>query len=100
VLDHFPLARDELQRLGYVLTDLAQCPAPTARAGRGRRVDDALARQMLGQRTARRPAPLEAAHHDLRPRRRQLSRRLGLGGILLQLSERKLELLEDGASLR
>jgi len=28
VLDHFPLARDELQRLGYVFTDLAQCPAP------------------------------------------------------------------------
>ena len=30
VLDHFPLARDELQRLGHILTDLAQRSAPTA----------------------------------------------------------------------
>ena len=40
--------------------------AAAARAGRRRRIDDALARQMLGQRPARRLAPLEALHRDLR----------------------------------
>jgi hypothetical protein len=49
----------ELQRFDYVLTDLAQYPAPTARAGRGHRIDDTLARQMLGQWTAHRAAPFE-----------------------------------------
>ena len=50
VLDHLPLARNQLQRLGHVLADLAQCRTAAARAGRGRRIDDPLARQMLGQR--------------------------------------------------
>ena len=55
VLDHLPLARHHLQRLGHVLAQLAQ-RAAAARAGRRRRIDDALARQMLGQRPARRLA--------------------------------------------
>jgi hypothetical protein len=103
VLDHFPLARDELQRLGHVLTDLAQYPAPTARAGRGHRIDDTLARQMLGQRTARRPAPFEGRHHNLLARRRRSRhprRRFGLRRILFQVGELKLELLEQRATLR
>ena len=65
MLDHLPLARNELQRLGHVLADLAQCRPAAARAGRGRRIDDPLARQMLGQRTARRPAPFERWHRVL-----------------------------------
>src|SRR5208337_4220245 len=60
VLDHFPLPRHELQHLGHVLADLVQKPAAAGAGCRGR-INDALARQMLGQRAARRPAPLEAA---------------------------------------
>ena len=48
VLDHFPLARDELQRLGHVLAELAQGRPAAARACRRQRIDNALARQMLG----------------------------------------------------
>ncbi len=56
--------------------------ASTTRAGRRRRIDDALARQMLGQGTPRRLAAREGAHFDLLARRcgrRHLRRRLGLG---------------------
>ena len=98
VLDHLPLARDELQRLGHVLADLVQSPAATG-AGRSGRIDDPLAWQMLGQRPARRLAPLDDPDRNLLARRRcrHLRGRLSRGGILLQLGERKLELLEDGA---
>ena len=99
VLDHFPLPRHELQRLGHVLADLVQNPA-AAGAGCQGRIDDALARQMLGQRAARRPAPLEAAHRDFRLCRCDLRRRLGLRGVFLQLGKRQFELLEDRAALR
>jgi hypothetical protein len=50
MLDHFPLAGDQFQRLGHVLADFAQSRAATARVGSRRRIDDALPRQMLGQR--------------------------------------------------
>ena len=102
VLDHLPLARNELQRLGHVLADLAQGAAAAARAGQGRRIDDALARQMLGQRPARRLAPLERRHRDLLARRRcrQPRRGLGLRGILFQVGELQLELLEQRAAFR
>jgi hypothetical protein len=43
VLDYFPLARDEFQRLGHILAKRVQSPA-AARARRGRWIDDALAR--------------------------------------------------------
>ena len=61
MLDHLPLPRHQLQRLGHVLAELVQRPA-AARAGRRHRIDDALARQMLGQRPAGRLAPLEGLH--------------------------------------
>ena len=77
------------------------CRRPAAaRAGRRRRIDDALARQMLGQRPARRLAP------------RRTPARLWLGGssigaaasacacILLQLEQLQLELVEQRAALR
>src|SRR5262245_18050919 len=69
VLDHLPLARNELQRLGHVLADLAQGSAAAARAGRRQRIDDAFARQMLRQGPARRLAPLERWYRDLVARR-------------------------------
>ena len=101
VLDHLPLARNELQRLGHVLADLAQCRAAAARAGRGRRIDDPLARQMLGQRPASRPAPFERRHRHLLARRRgHLRRRLGLRGIRLQIGQLQLELIEQRTTLR
>jgi len=66
MLDHFPLTRDEFQRLGHVLADLAQSVVATAWAGRRRWIDDALARQMRGQRTARGLAPLERRRYPNR----------------------------------
>ena len=101
VLDHLPLPRHELQRLGDVLAELAQRPAAAARAGRRRRIDDALARQMLGQRPARRLAPLERWHRrSCSARCRHPCRRLGLRRILFQLGELQLELIEQRAALR
>jgi hypothetical protein len=49
-----------LQRLGHVLADLAQRGAAAAGARGRRRVHEALARQMIRQRTARRPLAFEA----------------------------------------
>src|ERR1700748_2062620 len=60
VRDHLPLARNELQGLGHVLAELVQSAAAT-RARRGRRIDDALARQMLGQRPASHLLPYRRA---------------------------------------
>jgi len=58
---------------------------------------------MLGQRTARRLAPLKPAHRDpLACRRcgRHLRRHLGRGGILLEIGQLQLELFERRATLR
>ena len=65
----------------------------------GRRIDDALARQMRGQRTARRLAPLERRHRD-RLGCRQLRRGLGLRRILFQVGKLQLKLIEQRATLR
>jgi hypothetical protein len=73
---------------------------PTAaRAGLGHRVDHALARQVLGQRPARRLAPREGLH-GLGRRLIDLRRRFGLGLVLLQLEQLQLELVEQRAALR
>ena len=57
---------------------------------------------MLGQRTTRRLAPVEAAHLDLlSSRHRHLFRgRRGLGCVLLEIGQLQLELLERRAMLR
>src|SRR5215204_3976766 len=71
-------------------------------AGQRRRIDDAFARQMLRERTARRLAPFEGLHRYLLARRhgcRHPRRRLGLRGILFQIGELQLELIEQPASL-
>jgi hypothetical protein len=44
VLDHLPLARNELQRLGHVLANLAQSAVAAAWAGGRHRIDNALPR--------------------------------------------------------
>jgi hypothetical protein len=83
-----------IEALGDVLAELPdRAAAPGAAAGR--RIDDPLARQVLGQWPARRPAPRAGTH--LGPRRwcRELGRghRLGLG--LLELGQPQLELLDE-----
>src|SRR5215208_7309516 len=54
VLDHLPLPRDHLQRLGDVLAQLAQPRAAAAQAARWARFDHALAWQMFREGLARR----------------------------------------------
>jgi hypothetical protein len=49
MLDHLPGAGDDLERLGDVFAQLRETRAATAGAGRGRRVQDALPRQMRGE---------------------------------------------------
>ena len=91
--DHLPLARDELQRLGHVLADLAQSAIATAWADRRGGIDDAFARQMRRQRTARRLAPLERRHRD------RLGHRFGLCNVFFQVGELKLKLVEQRSTL-
>ena len=99
VLDHLPLARHQLQRLGHVLAQLAQ-RAAAARAGRRRRVDHALARQMLGQRPARRLAPLEGLHRYRLGGRHLRLRSPAEPASLLELEQLQLELVQQRAALR
>jgi hypothetical protein len=93
-LNHLPLARDHLQRLGDVLAQLRQLRRTTARTALRRRDDHALAREMIGERLARRPLALEGSY-GLRPRRSLLGRQLVLRRRRLQLFERKLHLLQQ-----
>jgi hypothetical protein len=69
--------------------------AAAARAGLRHRVDHALARQVLGQRPARRLASVERLHGDLL----DLLHRLGLGYVFLELEQLQLELHQEGATL-
>ena len=61
-LDHLPLPRNHLQRLGDILAQLRQLLRPTAGTARGRRDHDALAWQVLGERLARRPLAPEGLY--------------------------------------
>src|SRR5712675_643124 len=99
MLDHLPLAWNELQRLGHVLAELAQSVVATAWAGRRHRIDNALPRQMLRQRPARRLAALERWHRNLAACR-HLHRGLGLCGVRLEIGELQLELVQQCAALR
>ena len=101
VRDDFPLPRNELQRLGHVLADLAQSIVTTAGTDQRRRIDDAFARQMRRQRTPRGLAPLERWHSDLLGGgSHHLRRGLGLRGILFQIGELQFELIEQRATFR
>ena len=94
MLDHLPLPRNELQRLGHVLADLAQSAIAAARAGRGYRIDDAFARQVLGQRTR---AGLRRSNDGTAIFSAAAA---GLCSILFQVGELKLQLIEQRATFR
>jgi hypothetical protein len=84
VLDHLPLARNDLQRLGDVLAQLRQPPAAAAWAGRRTGHDHPLTRQVLGERLARWPPTAEGRHlRDLGCRLGRVRR--GLLGLELVL---------------
>ena len=94
MLDHLPLAWNELQHLGHVLAELAQPAIATAGTGRRHRIDKALPWQMLRQRPARWLAPLERGYRDL-VGCGDLRRGLGLRGVLLEIGELQLELIQQ-----
>jgi hypothetical protein len=93
-LDHPPLPRNDLQCLGDVLTQLRQLGRAAARTALRRRDDDALARQVIGKRLARRPLALERLY-SLRLCRRLLGRQLVLRRRGLQFFKLKLHLLQE-----
>ena len=93
-LDHFPLPRDHLQRLGDILAQFRQLRRPAAGTAFRRGDDNALARQMIGERLARRPSALERLYCP-RPGRRRLGRQLVLGRCRLQVFELKFHLLQE-----
>ncbi len=98
MLDDLPAARHDLERLGDILAQPGQARAATAGAGRRTGDDDALARQVLGERAPDRAGAGEAC--DLGgPGRGGLGRQLVLGRQGLELLQLQLHLAEqtDGA---
>ena len=93
-LDHLPLPRDHLQRLGDILAQFRQLRRPAAGTAFWHGDHNALARQMIGERLARRPLALERLH-SLRPDRRSLGRQLVLGRCRLQIFELKFHLIQQ-----
>jgi hypothetical protein len=93
MLDHLPLARDRFQRLGDGLAQLAQPPAAAAQASGRSRHDDALARQMVGERLACGALAGKGSHRRSFGHR-HLGGDLVLGGRTLQLLEPQLDLVE------
>lgn len=99
-LNHLPLARNDLEGLGDVLTQLAQPVAATALAAHGTGHDDAFARKMLGQNRLHRPAAGKAGDID-GGRHRQFGSELVLGRRHLQLYQLELHLVDQpGTTLR
>jgi len=94
-LDHLPLARHDLERLGDILAQLAQPIRAAAGAGLGCSDDDALARQMLGQGLACGPLALEG--RDVGLRRCQRRQELIFAGSGLALLEGQFHLVEQMA---
>ena len=94
MLDHLPLARDHLQRLGDGLAELPQPCAAAARACRRSRHDDTLSRQMGGERLSGRALARKGGDR-CRLRCDPLSGDLVLGGGRFQLRELQLHLVED-----
>jgi len=86
VLDHLPLSRNSLQRLGDVLAQFAQPRTAAALASRRPRLDHPFARQMLGEGLARRVLAGEGHHVGCLGD--------GLVGGDFVLARRTLELLE------
>ena len=99
-LDHFPLPRDHLQRLGDILAHLHDPGRTAAAAGRWGLDDQALARQMLRKRLACRTTAFESGNiRDLR--RGAFRRNLVLGGGGLEFLELQFHLVDQpGAAFR
>lgn len=98
-LDHLPLARDDLQSLGHVLAGLDQLRRAAARAALRRGDDDALARQVVGERLAPWALALER-HNACRPRC-NLRRQFVFGRVGFEILELHLQLVEEpGLALR
>lgn len=96
-LDHLPLARNDLERLGDVLAHLRDAIGPAAGTAAVRLNHHALARQMLREGFLHRLAPLEGADLGRFP----LGLHLILGGVRDQLAELQFQLVEQfGAALR
>ena len=103
-LDHLPLAGNDLQRLRDVLPELRKAGAATAGAGRRAGNDDALARQVLGERLARWALAGEGRHgrgpgHRLgRVRRDLLGGQIILGRRGFEFLELQFELIEQASA--
>ena len=93
-LDHLPLPRDHLQRLGDVLAELRQSGRAAARARGRRRNDHPLPRQMLRERLLRGTLADEGLH-DRRLRRGLFGRQFVLGRGRLGVLELHLQLVEE-----
>src|SRR3954452_1860340 len=91
MLDHLPLPRDHLQRLGDVLAQFAQPHTAAAQTARWARFDHALAWQMFREGLAHRALAHE--RHDIRGLRRS-----ALGGDLV-LASRAFEVLRSAPPL-
>src|SRR5262249_6061315 len=94
MLDHFPLTRDHLQRLGDGLPELAQPVAATAIASRWPRHDHTLPWDMRRERLARWALALVGTDR-CRLRSSPLGGDFVLGGRALQLLELELHLIDD-----
>ncbi len=95
-LDHLPSPRDDLQRLGNVLTQPGQLRRPAAGAALRCCDHHALAGQMIRERLARRPLAFERFDR-LGPPRRILGRQLVLSRRRLQIFELKLHLIQQSS---
>ena len=93
-LDHLPLARNDLQRLGDVLADLRELLRAAAPTGTRRGHHHTLPRQMLGERLAPGPAAAGEPLHLCRPGCRLFGRQFVLGRARLKLVELELQLVE------
>ena len=95
-LDHLPLTRDDLERLSDVLAELRQFRRAAARAARRGCDHHPLARQMLGERLARRPLALEG--FDDGRGRGAFRRQLVLGRVDRDVLQLHLQLVDEPLS--
>ncbi len=92
-LDHLPLTRHDFERFGDVLSELRQLRRTAARTALRRGDNDPLARQMVGERLARRPLALEGLDHGRG--RGAFRRHLVLGRVGLGVLQLHLQLLDE-----
>ena len=93
-LDDLPLARDHFQRLGDILAELRQTRAAACRARTRCGDDDALARQVLGERLLRRLLAFERGDVGCL-RGRHLGGKVILAGTGFKLFQLQLKLVEQ-----